>query len=113
MTDPLRWAKIKHFHLDRSAIVYVRQSTPQQVLENRESTDGLYDPTDYKDRLLLGLKGTMSEAESHVLKERHVPGHTQQGAPRRAVPLPAYPLRQAARRHSLHPTCRAGSQRSG
>ncbi len=29
--------------------------------------DGLYDPTDYNDRLLLGLKGTMSEAELHVL----------------------------------------------
>ena len=24
--------------------------------------DGLYDPTDFNDRLLLGLKGTMSEA---------------------------------------------------
>ena len=32
--------------------------------------DGLYDPTDYNDRLLLGLKGTMSEAELHILKER-------------------------------------------
>jgi DNA invertase Pin-like site-specific DNA recombinase len=32
--------------------------------------DGLYDPTDYHDRLLLGLKGMMSEAELHVLKER-------------------------------------------
>ena len=161
MTDPLRSAKVKHFHLDRSAIVYVRQSTPQQVLDHRESTDrqyalveravalgwprpcvcvidddlgksgqsaegrpgfqrllaevaldhvglilglemsrlarsckdwhqllelcarfrtlladadGLYDPTDYNDRLLLGLKGTMSEAELHVLKERMYQG---------------------------------------
>lgn len=32
--------------------------------------DGLYDPSDYNDRLLLGLKGTMSEAELHVLKSR-------------------------------------------
>jgi DNA invertase Pin-like site-specific DNA recombinase len=32
--------------------------------------DGLYDPTDYNDRLLLGLKGTMSEAELHVIKQR-------------------------------------------
>jgi DNA invertase Pin-like site-specific DNA recombinase len=32
--------------------------------------DGLYDPTDYNDRLLLGLKGTMSEAELHVLRSR-------------------------------------------
>jgi DNA invertase Pin-like site-specific DNA recombinase len=32
--------------------------------------DGVYDPTSFNDRLLLGLKGTMSEAELHVLKAR-------------------------------------------
>ena len=32
--------------------------------------DGVYDPTLYNDRLLLGLKGTMSEAELHFLKQR-------------------------------------------
>lgn len=32
--------------------------------------DGIYDPTDFNDRLLLGLKGAMSEAELHVLKAR-------------------------------------------
>jgi DNA invertase Pin-like site-specific DNA recombinase len=32
--------------------------------------DGLYDPAHFNDRLLLGLKGTMSEAELHVLKAR-------------------------------------------
>jgi DNA invertase Pin-like site-specific DNA recombinase len=32
--------------------------------------DGLYDPCDFNDRLLLGLKGTMSEAELHILKAR-------------------------------------------
>jgi len=150
-------AKIQPKHRERLAIVYVRQSTPHQVLENRESTerqynlarravalgwpnervliidedqgrsarsaearlgfqrllaeigldhvglvlgiemsrlarsckdwhqllelcalfqalladqDGLYDPTDYNDRLLLGLKGTMSEAEVHILRSR-------------------------------------------
>jgi DNA invertase Pin-like site-specific DNA recombinase len=157
MTDTLRPTKLQAWHLERSAIVYVRQSTPQQVLEHQESTarqyalvdravalgwprqqiliidddlgksgqsiegrlgfqrllaevaldhvglilglemsrlarsckdwhqllelcarfrtlladaDGLYDPTDFNDRLLLGLKGTMSEAELHVLKAR-------------------------------------------
>lgn len=157
MTDLTRSGKIKPWHLDRSAIVYVRQSTPQQVASNQESTarqyalagraadlgwparqvriidedlgksgqsvegrpgfqrllaevaldhvglilglemsrlarsckdwhqllelgarfrtlladaDGLYDPTDHNDRLLLGLKGTMNEAELHILKER-------------------------------------------
>src|SRR2546428_10066526 len=32
--------------------------------------DGLYDPAAFNDRLLLGLKGTMSEAELHVLRAR-------------------------------------------
>ena len=32
--------------------------------------DGIYDPSHFNDRLLLGLKGTMSEAELHVLHAR-------------------------------------------
>jgi DNA invertase Pin-like site-specific DNA recombinase len=32
--------------------------------------DGIYDPSGFNDRLLLGLKGTMSEAELHILKAR-------------------------------------------
>ena len=32
--------------------------------------DGLYDPAHFNDRLLLGLKGTMSEAELHLLRAR-------------------------------------------
>src|SRR5947209_8492174 len=150
-------SKIGSRHLDRLAIVYVRQSTPHQVAEHRESADlqyqlrrravtlgwpdarvlvidedqgvsgqaidnrpgfqrllaevslgrvgivfgrevsrlsrsnkdwhqllelcavfsvliadadGVYDPTDYNDRLLLGLRGMMSEAELHVLRTR-------------------------------------------
>jgi DNA invertase Pin-like site-specific DNA recombinase len=149
--------KIQARQLERSAIVYVRQSSPQQVLHHRESTDlqyqlvdrakalgwpaervtlidddlgrsgrsmegrdgfrrllaevavdrvglvlgidmsrlarsckdwyhllelcarygtlladqdGLYDPREFNDRLLLGLKGTMSEAELYVLHQR-------------------------------------------
>ena len=155
--ETLRSEKITDKHLQRIAIVYVRQSTQRQVLEHRESTarqyaladravalgwpsaavevidedqgrsgssaegrngfqrllaevssdrvglilglemsrlarsckdwhallevcsiyrtlladtDGLYDPSQYNDRLLLGLKGTMSEAELHILKSR-------------------------------------------
>jgi DNA invertase Pin-like site-specific DNA recombinase len=154
-------SKIRPRHLDRLAIVYVRQSTAQQVLEHRESAalqydlrrraialgwaadrvividedqgrsgetaegrlgfqrllaeigldhvglvlgvemsrlarsckdwhqllelcaifrtlladqGGLYDPGDYNDRLLLGLKGTMSEAELHILRGRMLAG---------------------------------------
>ena len=32
--------------------------------------DGIYDPAHFNDRLLLGLKGTMSEAELHLLRAR-------------------------------------------
>lgn len=32
--------------------------------------DGLYDPTTFNDRLLLGLKGTMSEAELYIIRAR-------------------------------------------
>jgi DNA invertase Pin-like site-specific DNA recombinase len=36
--------------------------------------DGLYDPGHYNDRLLLGLKGTMSEAELHLIRARMIGG---------------------------------------
>ncbi len=32
--------------------------------------DGIYDPAHFNDRLLLGLKGTMSEAELHIMRAR-------------------------------------------
>ena len=149
--------KLQSHHLERLAVVFVRQSTQRQVLKNRESTevqykltrraeelgwskdriividddlgesastsvnragfqrlsvevamnhvglvlgielsriarsckdwhqlfevcamfrtlladhDGLYDPSDFNDRLLLGLKGIMSEAELHLIRSR-------------------------------------------
>src|SRR5882762_7180883 len=49
----------------------------------------VYDPTDFNDRLLLGLKGTISAAELHVLTSRLVGG--QRNKARRGaleVPLP-------------------------
>src|SRR5437762_13602675 len=160
-SSPLISGKIRAWHLERQAVVYVRQSTVQQVQDHRESTarqyalrqravalgwpadrvividddqgqsgqsaegrlgfqrllaevsldhvgiifglemsrlarsnkdwhqllelcgifrtlladqDGIYDPTDYNDRLVLGLKGTMSEAELHVLRARMYQG---------------------------------------
>lgn len=157
-TSVTAWSsKLKSDHYERLAIVYVRQSTAQQVLNNRESAarqyslvdmavqlgwppdrievidedqghsgasaegrsgfqrlltevslnhvgiilgielsrlarsnkdwhqlielcaifgtmladqDGLYNPTDYNDRLLLGLRGIMNEAELHILQGR-------------------------------------------
>ena len=149
--------KIQPWHWQRLAVVYVRQSTPQQVLDHQESTrlqyglteravelgwadaqvvvidddlgksgtsvagrpgfqrlvadvsldrvglilgvqmsrlarscadwyqllevcavfgtlladlDGVYDPTQFNDRLLLGLKGAMSEFELHLMQQR-------------------------------------------
>src|SRR5918912_997799 len=95
---PASVLKIRPRHLDRLAIVYVRQSTPRHVgiVFGREMSrlarsckdwhqllelcglfqvligdaDGVYDPTDANDRMLLGLRGMMSEAELHVLRSR-------------------------------------------
>src|SRR5256714_447200 len=52
--------------------------------------DGVYDPAEYNDRLLLGLKGTISEAELHLIRQRMWSGRIARA--RRgelAVPLPA------------------------
>ena len=49
--------------------------------------DGVYDPGDFNDRLLLGLKGTMSEAELHMLRARLRGGLLNQ-ARRGALRLP-------------------------
>jgi DNA invertase Pin-like site-specific DNA recombinase len=42
MIDPTRSPKLRAWHLDRSAFVYVRQSTPQQVIDHQESTARQY-----------------------------------------------------------------------
>ena len=44
-------SKIRDRHLDRLAMVYVRQSSPQQVLENRESRERQYALADFAQRL--------------------------------------------------------------
>ena len=52
--------------------------------------DGIDDPSQYNDRLLLGLKGTMSEAELHLLRQRMYQGALQKarrGALRFALPI--------------------------
>jgi len=174
MTD---LSKIQPSHLQRAAFVYLRQSTPSQVEQNRESTarqyalveracqlgwsqqqvmvidedlglsgsttnkrsgfarltsevalahvglvlvlevsrlarnnadwyrllelcgvtdtllgdsDGVYHPALFNDRLLLGLKGTMSEAELHVLRARldgGIRNKAARGELRRALPV--------------------------
>jgi DNA invertase Pin-like site-specific DNA recombinase len=52
--------------------------------------DGLYDPGNFNDRLLLGLKGTMSEAELHFLRARMRGGvlnKARRGELRTALPV--------------------------
>ena len=42
--------------------------------------EGIYDPCNYSDRLLLGLKGTLSEAELHMLQSRMQQGRLNKAA---------------------------------
>ncbi|MHB8280649.1 MAG: recombinase family protein [Candidatus Humimicrobiaceae bacterium] len=52
--------------------------------------DGIYDTNDFNDRLLLGLKGTMSEAEMHFLQSRMRGGtisKARRGELKRALPV--------------------------
>src|SRR5919202_1757799 len=66
--------------------------------------DGVYDPVEFNDRLLLGLKGTMSEAELHLLKQRMLAG--KQAKARRgelAIPLPTGYVRRPSGEATLDP----------
>ena len=52
--------------------------------------DGLYHPADFNDRLVLGLKGTMSEAELHLIRHRLTAGlrhKAAKGELRQGVPV--------------------------
>jgi DNA invertase Pin-like site-specific DNA recombinase len=52
--------------------------------------DGLYHPAHFNDRLLLGLKGTMSEAELHILRARlngGIRNKAARGELRRGLPV--------------------------
>src|SRR5713226_6580498 len=52
--------------------------------------DGIYDPSAFNDRLLLGLKGTMSEAELHILRARlngGIRNKAARGELRRGLPV--------------------------
>lgn len=60
--------------------------------------DGIYDPVEFNDRMLLGLKGTISDAEIHVLRSRMRGGILNKA--RRAelaIPLPVGFLYEAGR----------------
>ena len=66
--------------------------------------DGVYDPAGHNDRLLLGLKGTISEAELHLIRQRMWTGRIAKA--RRgelAVPLPAGLVRRPSGEVMLDP----------
>jgi DNA invertase Pin-like site-specific DNA recombinase len=66
--------------------------------------DGVYDPNWYNDRLLLGLKGTMSEVELHLIRQRMASGRlAKAGRGELAVPLPAGYARRASGEVALDP----------
>jgi excisionase family DNA binding protein len=53
-------------------------------------TDGVYHPADFNDRLVLGLKGTMSEAELHLIRSRLTAGlrhKAERGELRQGLPV--------------------------
>jgi len=66
--------------------------------------DGVYDPNEYNDRLLLGLKGTMSEVELHLIRQRMASGRlAKAGRGELAVPLPAGYARRPSGEVALDP----------
>src|SRR3954464_10943385 len=66
--------------------------------------DGLYDPAEHNDRLLLGLKATISEAELHLIRQRMWSGRmAKAGRGELAVPLPIGFVRRASGEVALDP----------
>jgi len=66
--------------------------------------DGLYDPGEFNDRLLLGLKGQMSEAELHFLRARLRGGILSKARPGELpVPLPVGLVHDPAGKVALDP----------
>jgi DNA invertase Pin-like site-specific DNA recombinase len=63
-------------------------------------TDGVYHPALFNDRLTLGLKGTMAEAELHVLRARldgGIRNKAERGELRRGLPVGLVWVRSPAR----------------
>jgi DNA invertase Pin-like site-specific DNA recombinase len=66
--------------------------------------DGVYDPGYYNDRLLLGLKGTMSEAELYLIRQRMLSGKLAKAERGElAVPLPMGYIRRPSGEVVLDP----------
>ena len=73
--------------------------------------DGVYDPADVNDRMLLGLKSTMGEVELHVMAQRLQAAKTRRGRTRRAAHPAAGRLRsRRGRRGRRRPGRRGGGR---
>ncbi len=57
---------IREWHL----LLEICAATKSIILDK----NGIYDPTDFNDRLLLGLKGNMSEMSLHLIRSRLIKG---------------------------------------
>ncbi len=79
----LEVSRLARSSLDWHHLLEICAMTGSLILDE----DGLYDPATFNDRLLLGLKGTMSEAELHVLRAR-LRGGILNKAQRGALKLP-------------------------
>jgi DNA invertase Pin-like site-specific DNA recombinase len=79
----LEVSRLARSSLDWHQLLEICAMTGTLILDE----DGLYDPSTFNDRLLLGLKGTMSEAELHVLRAR-LRGGILNKAQRAALKLP-------------------------
>jgi DNA invertase Pin-like site-specific DNA recombinase len=79
----LEVSRLARSSLDWQHLLEICAMTGTLILDE----DGLYDPATFNDRLLLGLKGTMSEAELHILRAR-LRGGILHKAQRAALKLP-------------------------
>jgi DNA invertase Pin-like site-specific DNA recombinase len=82
----LEVSRLARSSLDWHHLLEICAMTETLILDE----DGLYDPATFNDRLLLGLKGTMSEAELHILKARLQGGilhQAQRGALKVSLPI--------------------------
>ena len=62
----LEVSRLARNNVDWHSLLQICSLTHTLILDE----DGVYDPSEFNDRLLLGLKGAMSEAELHLLKAR-------------------------------------------
>src|SRR3979411_643264 len=89
--------KIQPQHLARKALLYVRQSSPHQILLIDQET--VYAPCHGNDRWLLGRKGSLNEYELDLLRQRSLSARYEKARRGELVVSPPEALRKAGDRH--------------